>query len=304
MFFVESWDVEQAPYEFKFHPVQRVTWNDNEWKIALERLPGHNRRLRFRRSGGPLLSGGIFKQCGRETEQDQMKRRFIECLNNGACGRELHLGAHFELRTSEEAGCYALSLSPDGSGYLVDQDWWNFPFRWKAIDLTQISAQDLMAHLEGEPDFLFTRDFIQMSEDERWQQAWKWKNGDHHELKQVMTWAFLGDELWQNETDLQLRLDFNKNGCSLKLLGPPDPLHGQCATLLLSDALYDALSMAINHFKATPNQAHGEQHEVLLQLLETDFWHIDIHLQNPTAHERIEAAFQWRQWLAKHERAT
>lgn len=314
MFEVQPWEVAKKPYEFEFHSVQLVRWGGKEWEVALKQLPGHNRRLYFRVVGGLLLTDNrIYKPHGRESGEVLMKRMFLECLDEARWERELYLNWQFELRAEEdeEQAGYSLSIAPDGSGYFGLEEYprphllrRDVSFGWTASDVLRQSAQQLMAYLENEQDYRFARAFICMSDDERLQQMFQWKRGDHHELKQVVMWLLLSqEELWQQCTELRLTIDlmFTNFEWGTKLSSDQHPIKVKNDKgHPLPPSLRDSLQTIMAWFEPQLNAAQVEKHKCLDDLLGEGEWLIVVRFSNPSAHERIEAALKWREWLAEH----
>jgi len=310
MFEVSPWEVETDDYEFE--RVKTVEWRGKKWELALRRRPASDAHLAFRQLNGPLLFGyHTFHKNEPQPTQDEVFQIFIRLHKEEQWSRILYLNERFLPRRQGEECSFEAGLQLKGDGYFQRK---KHPFlnplarfHWDmnaSKFLVSSSLDELMKRLEQEADSAFARRFLFMSEDERWGEVWNWKHGNHHEFKRVLELALLAqEELWQTETGLHLTLDVFRIGDDNNL-----------GTMLYSDqyaiqdvnnprplplALREGLETALAHFAPTLNIKHAERHLCLKKLLRPLSWTIQIKPRNPTAHERIEAALAWREWLAQ-----
>ncbi len=237
-----------------------------------------------------------------------MRRTFIECQNKGRSERDLFLDGAFSLRGEGEKAAHRIILHPEGEGYLLTlDDRRSYPgiFKWEPPTgawLTEATANEVMSSLEENADFQYARRFLSMSYKERWREVWTWKRGNQRELKQVLTWALLAQEdLWQQETNIRLDVDLFHLDRNSGVMLYSDQFAVQSAEnpRPLPTALAQGINKALEWFGPTMNTPHIEAHLSLGQLLDEGPWVLFMEPKDPTAHERLEAALSWREWLAQ-----
>lgn len=294
MFSVEPWEVESDQADFL--EVQTVELAER-WELVLLRDLAR-KTLCFRRVGGPLsMDKQRFKKRGPLPASERMKLRFIECLETNCWKRELFLNREFALRKPFEPTAYSISLACGGSGW-IQRNYREIPFQCRIQDVSRGSGEQLMKLLEDEEDFRFARRFVSLSLEEIWGEVWLWKRGNLQELQRVLTWAFRA----QSETDnLILRVDLLDEGQQGRFL------FTELRNAISNDMIYplmpaiqEAVEAVLSWFAPHINTPNVQAHSCLRQLVKPGIWVIKTQPQTLSAHERIEAAIQWREWLAGH----
>lgn len=297
MFEVAPWEVPSNNADFL--TVQTVQLEHEEWELVLLRDQAR-KNLCFRRIGGPILRDNRrFNKRGPTPTPERMKFRFIECLETGCWKRELFLNRDFALRTLHERNAYSLSLSPDGNGF-IQADHREIPFRHATQDVLGESGQQLIKRLEDEDDFRFARRFVSLSYEEVWNEVWLWKRGNRQELQSALTWALRAPS---GTDELVLSVDLLDESLQGTYLFTPSPyVISGGTTHPLTPALREAVEAALSWFAPHVNTQSVEAHSCLRQLVKPGIWVIQTQPQILSAHERIEAALKWRDWLAQTKR--
>ena len=298
MFSVEPWEVESD--EVDFLSPQIAEWQNEAWELVLAR--DHQKKvLCFRREGGPLLRDmRRFKKRGEMPATQRMKPRFIECMETNSWKRELFLNRAFTLRQSHEETSCSIALASDGNGCIHHGTLRDVPFKCQAQDYSRLGVGELLSLLEDEEDFRYARRFKSLSRRKVWDEMWLWKRGDDEELRQILTLALMA----QGETDkVILRLDLLDDSQEERYLYVAIEgfvLCGEAERRDLTPALEEAVETVLAWFGPHINTANVEAHPCLIQLVMPGTWTIETQPNppNPTAHERVEAAVKWREWLA------
>ena len=312
MFDVAPWEMasDETPYE----SFETVEHNGERWELALTKPSSRVYQwVHFRRGDGPILHAtpGVpspLVDGQRGVAPGAMKQRFIECLSNGKWTRSLYWNERFELRREGESTCFYTVLEHDGTGFWSDKATPRpnqASFKWGAEErefLIRAPADELVARLWAEPDFDYARRFISFSADERWDEMWKWRHGDRHEMQQVLTWALLAQEdLWQTLKRLCLFVEPMRENQNLggMLFSDQQPSHRADDPTPLPHGLHEALAAVLCWFGPEVRTSHAEEHLCLSHLLDPPVWFLRIQPKDPTAHERMEATMRWWEWLAQ-----
>jgi len=295
------------------------------WRVGVESEYEKGARFLFQREGGPLLTGihreDQFRPTGlsfsKARDPSSLRMAFADCWNNNKWGRTLFLNENVELRKSGERARFQVVLSSSGFGSWrvlrsteppiveIDPSHRYGEFFWSRqsepnfllSDASTIGALLKVQWNNPDSDLSFARRFVQMSAKEQHEQVWSWKHGDLIEMIRVMRWAFLAqEEVWSTPDELQWIVALSRR---------PNPgFNGEVffSPKLLKDfpspePLKEALRLAFEWFSPTPRTEIIERHLSLKRYFLMGYHQIEIEACQPSAHERLEAALQWRDWL-------
>lgn len=318
-----AWDESAAHCQI----ITSATHRGQKWSVGFRSATGKGGFLIFQRGGGPLLvaicnpvgvSGPRLLSLRDNSEPFSFRTSFADCWNNDKWGRSLFLNKDAQLRVRGERAHFQVILSPLGCGswrswkrtdpptHKIEDTSNPAGFYWCRQDARELLMGDasiIHALLESQwddpnSDFSFARSFFQMKETERHTNLWLWKRSDLSEMTRVLRWAFLSQvEFWSTHDEITLTISLSRKVTSTSLdnilfsseLGrpftPPEPLK-------------ESLRFALEWFAPTPRYEHIAQHFSLEQVF-THYYSRTIYLKEypPTAHERLEAALAWRDWL-------
>jgi len=318
-----AWDESAAHCQV----ITSATHRGQKWSVGVESAEEAGGRLVFQREGGPLLVaindqlsvyGAREFGLGLYREPYGFRTSFADCWNNQKWGRTLFLNEQVRLRARGERAHFQVVLSPLGSAswrvwkktepsaYGME-DVENYAgFYWSPQDARELllgdasTIQGLLKAQWDDPnsDLSFARRFVLMNKEELHAQIWSWKRGNRMELTRVLRWAFLAQvELWPAPDELQWTVSWQPSA-------PPhflgDTFHSPdlLQRFPTPEPLKESLRLALEWFVPTPRyerialhfsleRSFNRYHSAFVRLAE----------HPPTAHERLEAALAWRDWL-------
>ena len=249
----------------------------------------------------------------------QLKTSLNDVLKKGKFARVFFLDENEHLRQFDAPAHHLLIVGATGWGLWVrlgpvlKSTHWiesDAPFVWTktpdAARFLQTPARELWAQIEAQKaddnsDCAFARRFLNWSEAERQKRVWKWKNGSPEELKSVLKLALLSqNELWEGASGLSWKInliDFRKfpfPGSFVRFLDA-QKIESDGEPEVLLDIL-----RRVEPFLAPNVDPDFRQHLAAARWLRHQNTILEIEIQNPSAHERLESYIQWREWQARN----
>lgn len=294
------------------------------WRVAIENH-GQSKvgRVLFKRENQPLLVAAVAEKTpfrsyalGEKfldfsTEPRGLRMTLADCLSNQKWARSLFLSERFEPRQSGELARFEVFLSPHGWGLWRQLSWNESPLSYQqsefafppvpAGELARVEAAKLLSRLfcqhEESADFRFAREFLTLSEEEQTAHLWSWKRGDLAQMQSVLRTALLAqDELWREPRALTWRIDLWRQEPFAQLVCEQARTN---VPIRMPALLEKAFQRALACFGPQIQHEEHARHLSLTHLFNTQHQKLRvlIEVREPSAHERLEAMLEWREWL-------
>jgi len=318
-----AWDESAAHCQV----ITSATHRGQKWSVGVESPEEAGGRFLFRREGEwPLLvaihktsalSGPTELSLHRARDPFPLRMAFADCWNNHKWGRTLFLNENAQLRKESEAARFQVILSPDGCASWRVLRKTEFPvveienihshaeFFWSNRNSKEILLGDAsiigailkMQWDDPNSDLSFGRRFVFMSEKQCRDEIWLWRRGDFDEMTRVLRWAFLSqhglcDTLDEASWTINLWYQTQHKNVGGVVYRPTTTIISHTPPQLM-----EALHLALEWFAPTPQVELIERHLCLKHYSSRGWRYIEIQACQPTAHERLEAALAWRNWL-------
>ncbi len=320
------------PHDFPFdgdelvaHTLTQAKWEKEVWDIGVGGTTRKNglRAVWCRKQNSPLLTmtgtahssqfSGVLGEVAADVNADAFGLRmiFADVMAKEKWGRALFLNERLELRQKGENSRYFLLLSGHGWGVWRDllanhsssSYLWNdgqAAFTWSQENehgwLYKASAAQILARVKvqlssSDSDMAFAQTVCSSSFDQRRQIIWPCKRGDILEMQRVLRWALMAqEELWTSATRLTWHINLHENERGNSYLDTDDEAP-------LPPSLKKALFHVLNFFEPEYD-AEPVEHHLCQQIASYGSSQFIIWANTPSAHERLEAALEWRDWLA------
>lgn len=248
----------------------------------------------------------------------QLKTSLDDVLQKGKFARLFFLEENENLRRYDAHSRYLLIVGAMGWASWIrlnsklENSWFESeaPFVWTktpdAARFLETPALELWAQIQTQKadetsDCAFARRFLDWSEEERQKRLWNWKNGSREELKAVLKIALLSqNELWENVDSLKWTIFLEKfqhtwhRGFLNRFSGSTLVQNG------LAPGVLREVLRRVHPFFAPTLDEDSLQHLAAARWRNKQNPTLQIEIQNPSAHERLEAHLQWRDWQAKN----
>lgn len=309
-----------------FEVVTRAKWRGKKYGVGLGESHHSEETsvLVIQRSGKPLLravepicsihwlyEAANEKVVGLADEAHDLKAMFRETGKHKTWARLFYLNDQLQLRQSGEEARFAVLLSGQGwAKWRVLERTQNghseaistAHFRWKPANkktLRRATSLDLWQPLRVELNLSgshieFARRFIELSADEKHHLLWRYRNGNQRELKVVLRDLLLAQpDWWKEPRHVSWHFDYHdrfptRYSCDDK----PIPQ--------LTKVFERSLKKVWKWFDPVLDKKDYKRHLELQRYWDNTLDSIPIKVNEPTAHEQLEAALRFREWEQTH----
>jgi hypothetical protein len=233
-------------------------------------------------------------------------------LSKGKVARIFFLGATGKLRCPQEKATYSVTVSATGwAQWTIYEDekprqtaafiWTQDPELALFLDTpsldvwTQIQTQ----WADENSDCAFAWRTLELSVSQIGDLIWRWGNHEISHAHEVVTcWLHMQTRYWENTEFVLISVDISELDyheeyrLSMRRILPT----GDSEILPVSD-IDNVFQLLLSRFGPLIYKARLEQHLCLRHWTEENPLLLSIQVFAPTAHEVLEASFQWREWL-------